>query len=161
MSFICMRMKNHFHINGWALSLVLIQRPGGTRKWPICKAADHVTENDLWGNREKTNRRRRKSWILIKEKQKNPVLLPVFDSHTFHILYSPWWLPKSTRCPLKSEGLEHTLMYPDPITAKWHFKSYGSWNQYPTFYVQHNVKQYYNEVLLSSCYLNGNTQINW
>ena len=35
MSFICMRMKNHFHIKGSALNLVLIQRPGGTRKWPI------------------------------------------------------------------------------------------------------------------------------
>ena len=30
-----------------------------------------------------------------------------------------------------------------------------SWNQYTTFYIQHN-KQYYNEVLLRSCYLNGN-----
>ena len=35
MSFICMRMKNHFHIKGWTLNLVLIQRLGGTRKWPI------------------------------------------------------------------------------------------------------------------------------
>ena len=35
MSFICMRAKNYFHIKGWALNLVLIQRPGGTRKWPI------------------------------------------------------------------------------------------------------------------------------
>ena len=35
MSFICMRMKNHFHIKGWALNLVLIQRSGGSRKWPI------------------------------------------------------------------------------------------------------------------------------
>ena len=35
MSFICMRMKNHFHIKGWAPNLVLIQRPGGTQKWPI------------------------------------------------------------------------------------------------------------------------------
>ena len=35
MSFICIRMKNHFHIKGWALNLVLKQRPGGTRKWPI------------------------------------------------------------------------------------------------------------------------------
>ena len=33
MSFICMRMKNHFHIKGWALNLVLIQRP--RRKWRI------------------------------------------------------------------------------------------------------------------------------
>ena len=29
MSFICLRMKNHFHVKGWALTLVLIQRPGG------------------------------------------------------------------------------------------------------------------------------------
>ena len=36
MSFICMRMKSHFHIKGWALNLLLIQRPRGTRKWPIC-----------------------------------------------------------------------------------------------------------------------------
>ena len=35
MSFTCMRMKNHFHIKGQALNLVLIQRPGGTRKWPF------------------------------------------------------------------------------------------------------------------------------
>ena len=35
MSFICMRMKNLFPFKGWALNLVLIQRPGGTRKWRI------------------------------------------------------------------------------------------------------------------------------
>ena len=35
-SFICMRMKNDFHIKGWAPpTLVLKQRPWGTRKWPI------------------------------------------------------------------------------------------------------------------------------
>ena len=28
-----------FYIKGWALNLVLIQRPGGTRKWPIGTAA--------------------------------------------------------------------------------------------------------------------------
>ena len=33
--FICMRIKNHFHIKGEVFNLVLIQRPGGTRKWPI------------------------------------------------------------------------------------------------------------------------------
>ena len=37
MSFICMRMKNDFHVKGWAPTLVLKQRPGGTRKWPIGK----------------------------------------------------------------------------------------------------------------------------
>ena len=35
MSFICMRVKNDFDIKGWAPTLVLKQRPRGTRKWPI------------------------------------------------------------------------------------------------------------------------------
>ena len=34
MSLIYMRMKNHFHIKGWALNLVFIKRFRGTRKWP-------------------------------------------------------------------------------------------------------------------------------
>ena len=37
MSFICMRIENHFNIKGWAPNLVLIQRPGGTLKWPITR----------------------------------------------------------------------------------------------------------------------------
>ena len=37
MSFICMRMKNDLHIKGWAPKLVLKQRLGWTRKWPILK----------------------------------------------------------------------------------------------------------------------------
>ena len=40
MSFICMRMKNHLHIKGWALNLVLKQRPGvpgnGLLTHPYC-----------------------------------------------------------------------------------------------------------------------------
>jgi len=35
MSFICIIIKNHFHINGLALSLALKVRFFGTRKWPI------------------------------------------------------------------------------------------------------------------------------
>ena len=35
MSFICIIVKNHFHINGFALSLALKVRFFGTRKWPI------------------------------------------------------------------------------------------------------------------------------
>ena len=35
MSFICIIIENHFHINGFALSLVLKVRFLGTRKWPI------------------------------------------------------------------------------------------------------------------------------
>ena len=30
-----MRIENHFHIKGRVLNLVLIQRPGGTKKWRI------------------------------------------------------------------------------------------------------------------------------
>ena len=35
MSFICITIKNHFHVNGFALSLALKVRFFGTRKWPI------------------------------------------------------------------------------------------------------------------------------
>ena len=35
MSFICIIIKNHFHINGFALSLALKVSFFGTRKWPI------------------------------------------------------------------------------------------------------------------------------
>ena len=45
MSFICRRIKNHFHIKCWALNLVLIQRPGGTRKWSIWRG--NLTEDFL------------------------------------------------------------------------------------------------------------------
>ena len=37
MSFICMRMKNDFHIKGRVATLGLKQRPAGIRKWPIEK----------------------------------------------------------------------------------------------------------------------------
>ena len=33
MSFICMKIKNHFYINGFALNLALKQRLGAFRKW--------------------------------------------------------------------------------------------------------------------------------
>ena len=45
MSFICRRMKNHFHIKGWALNLVLIERRRGTWKWPIWRG--NLTEDFL------------------------------------------------------------------------------------------------------------------
>ena len=45
-SFNYMRKKNHFHIKGWALNLVLIPRPWGTRKWPI---ANGWYVNNIWG----------------------------------------------------------------------------------------------------------------
>ena len=36
-SFICVRIKNHFHINGLAPNLALKQRLGATRKWFSCE----------------------------------------------------------------------------------------------------------------------------
>ena len=42
MSFICIIIKNHFHINGFALSLALKVRFFGTRKWPIGKVKIHL-----------------------------------------------------------------------------------------------------------------------
>ena len=42
MSFIYMRMKNDFHIKGWAPTLVLKQRPRGTREWPIPSEVRYV-----------------------------------------------------------------------------------------------------------------------
>ena len=35
MRFICMRLENHFHINGFTLSLALKQRLEATGKWTI------------------------------------------------------------------------------------------------------------------------------
>ena len=42
------RMKNHFHIKGWTLNLVLIQRTEGTRKWPINSCLTSIFS--LWVN---------------------------------------------------------------------------------------------------------------
>lgn len=36
-------MTNHFHVKGRALNRVLIERPVGTRKWPIVRFID------FWG----------------------------------------------------------------------------------------------------------------
>ena len=45
MSFICIIIKNHFHINGFALSLALKVRFFGTRKWPIILWCDFSCTN--------------------------------------------------------------------------------------------------------------------
>ena len=53
MSFICMRIEKHFHIKGWALNLILILGPGGTRhhyvifmvKTPIDQWALDITKS--------------------------------------------------------------------------------------------------------------------
>ena len=34
-SFEKLKIKTHFHVNGFAISLALKQRPGSTQKWPI------------------------------------------------------------------------------------------------------------------------------
>ena len=43
MSFICIIIKTHFHINGFALNLALKVRFFGTRKWPILKKQEMLT----------------------------------------------------------------------------------------------------------------------
>ena len=48
MSFISMRMKNDFHIKGWALNLVLKQRPGGTSEMAYY-GKRVINYSALWG----------------------------------------------------------------------------------------------------------------
>ena len=48
MSFICVRMKNDFHIKGWAITLVLKQRRWGTRKWPAPKKKQQQPKKTSW-----------------------------------------------------------------------------------------------------------------
>ena len=43
-------MKNHFHIKGWALNLILIQRPGGSWKWPIVLHPSPPKKKYLYSN---------------------------------------------------------------------------------------------------------------
>ena len=74
MSFICMRMKNDFHIKGWALNLVLIQGPGGTRKWPIVGL--HVTSRrPCWWSRTKHLSPLTKLHVHVNYSWSNSVLL--------------------------------------------------------------------------------------
>ena len=42
MSFICITIKNHFHINSFALSIALKVRFFGTRKWPVSQGSSDV-----------------------------------------------------------------------------------------------------------------------
>ena len=61
MSFISMTIKNHFHINGFALNLALKVRLFGTRKWPIVKGvmiSCKQVVNKFQGDH--------KSWIPVK-----------------------------------------------------------------------------------------------
>ena len=45
MSFIYITIKNHFHINGFALSLALKVRFFGTRKWPVALEVEVSSHN--------------------------------------------------------------------------------------------------------------------
>ena len=75
MSFICMRMKNHFHIEGWALHLALLQRPGGTPKtYCICTIFESISnqqvlsrfETEAWDNSKMAC----SSWLCVKKQRK-------------------------------------------------------------------------------------------
>ena len=62
--------ENHFHIKGWALNLVLIQRPGGTRKWPQLPQA--------WGSRTSVQVNRGWYFQLLQEE------IIFFPTHKCH-----------------------------------------------------------------------------
>ena len=47
MSFVCIRMKHHFHIKGWALNHALIQRPGEAQNWPICQLYSGLSTSSM------------------------------------------------------------------------------------------------------------------
>ena len=73
MSVICMRMKNHFYIKGWALNLVLIQGPGRTWKWPsVCNSSGSHRQGDYQLDN---------SWILFTVKL---TLFIIIDKHCHH-----------------------------------------------------------------------------
>ena len=42
--------RTHFHMNGFALRLVLKQRPKRTRKWPIAIQFDLAGDRESWSN---------------------------------------------------------------------------------------------------------------
>ena len=77
MSFICMGMKNYFHIKGWAVNLVLIQRHGRTRKWSITLGREMQIPNGkplkalmrVFGKKKKQKRQKQKqkkgSWHVL------------------------------------------------------------------------------------------------
>ena len=49
MGYICVRIKNHFRTNGFALSLALKERLQATWKWPISHLeVDRETGSVLW-----------------------------------------------------------------------------------------------------------------
>ena len=75
MSFICMRMKNHFHIEGWALHLALIQRPGGTPKtYCICTIFESISNQQVLSRFETeacdNSKMACSSWLCVKKQRK-------------------------------------------------------------------------------------------
>ena len=55
MSYICMRMKKHFHIKGWALNLVLIQSPGEGGGGELGNGLFILSQNLLRWSRDNTH----------------------------------------------------------------------------------------------------------
>ena len=66
MSFICIIIKNHFHINGFALSFALKVRFFGTRKWPIESNFECFFQDSpiTWNHRNRIKETERESVIL-------------------------------------------------------------------------------------------------
>ena len=95
--FICMRIKNHFHINGFALSLVLEQKLRATRKRPTL-LPDWLLKVIWWNYRLTTQKR-----LVFRENQR-------YSSFEFLLtcLREQTLLRRSRNRPLEGNKYNHT-----------------------------------------------------
>ena len=63
-------MKNHFHIKGRALNLVLIERPRGTQKWPL------ILPRPLLQSRKSLRKLTRPSFPLVSKVANETTCIP-------------------------------------------------------------------------------------
>ena len=111
MIFICTRMKNDFHMKGWAPTLVLKQRPGGTRKWPISL---------------------RMQLSLLKGTRRDGSISPHVRESGFQYPWKVcWWNPESSALEsgihLKESGIPLTIGIQNP-RFHWQRLESSSWN---------------------------------
>ena len=95
------RMNNHFHIKGWALNLVLIQRTEGTRKWPINSCLTSIFS--LWVNLVCYETKREYKRLIFNDKAS----LINYFMHLFD--YDPLWVKQVIHFPSDNNNL---LVFP-------------------------------------------------
>ena len=124
--FICMRIKNHFHINGFALSLVLEQKLRATRKRPTL-LPDWLLKV-LWWNYRLTTQKR----LVFRENQR-------YSSFEFLLicLREQKLLGRSRNRPLEGNKCKNT---PGRVSAK--FTSLNN-HQWPRLLCQRDVQTHY------------------